>query len=344
MKKQSLTPGPNRKVNKIWLPVLLLGLLLSISRSYAGIGICLDLGFGCGETLYPQGSDVTIVKKANGDQITRITTVSNRQAPPARPLPYGKGDEPQRVTIYNAQNKLIGGATQIDPGGKIFVTARHVLAGKNKLDFDLVNAKKTTPMTHEDFVAFQVTEQNAFVDVVFLVPRNSKTDIRNGEDLRAALKQLFMKTRIDQSWYSWQYGILNGTMLDGEASSVLRDADFLPSKPSSAEVQSAFFWLNSDDRNFTSAGSSGSVIWQASPRKASDLRPVGVIQCMEQPARTEQRVSVQSPKPRVLSLSALVVDDSLNWDSVSLAELLDGPPQPSAENCKPIDRKGGGGY
>jgi hypothetical protein len=312
-----------------FLFLVLMCLLFHANESQAGfcIGICIG---GGGDI--PNG----IFYSNSSDQHyeSRINSTASNEAPFH---PFDSDTGPERLLFMNASDQLIGGATQIDVKHNVFITARHVLAGHNRIKVyrDIGETEKILKLVSiDDFHIIQLREQSNpnWLDVLILVSKN-EDEVPFG--LMDLIGEISRPPSTKYKWYSWPYSLFNEQITDGFSSGILFEKLTTGAIP--------HFWLDASSTNYTSPGSSGTVVWQPTEPDSQSLRPVGVIQCMEHPSAQEQAASNHVPKPRFLSLFHLS-RANLNVEIVEASALLNGPPQPQKPNCIPINGRQGGGF
>ncbi len=289
-------------------------------------GICIGLCFGIGGDI-PNG----FIYRESENTVT-MGTATTDDAFEAPYFPFESQNDPKRLLFFDGDDGLLGGTTQIDSKGLVFTTARHVLAGQKEI---VIRAEDSKEYKLSDFYLFQAkTSPNApWLDVLFLIPKQISY-IPTSKDLISVIASSSSLPNPYSKWFSWQYGIFDQRITDGFSSGLL--VEKFPSD------SSLYFWLDSGNSNYTSPGSSGSVVWQPLTSNSHSLLPIGVIQCMQHPAASERSKSSHFPKPRFLSLFYLV-SKPLIWKIIDADVILHGPTQPKEANCPPIDGRQGGG-
>ena len=313
--------------------------MFGVNLQAAILGFC--IGY-CDETSIPEG--MTTIKIEEGGRRTTIYQPARSRDSQHNASPFSQGRPPLRLTFHNGDDQLMGGATQIDPSAKVFVTARHVIAGKQAITLKAYRNGRETPVDPRSFRWFQASSPRGegWLDLLVAVRTSEKgnEDLQtlNGEDLMERIQEFIGEPVPTRPWYSWQFSLLNSQMLSGKTA-----ADSLFVNAERPERDQLYFWLNKPRSNFTGAGSSGSVVWQGDIDNIEDLRPIGLVQCIEKPnaheviSRTEQ-----TAKPRVLSFAGLL-NGGYRLQEVSVQQLIKGEPQKIDPNCTPIDRRNGGG-
>lgn len=328
--------------------ILITLVFIIVSPVYAFAGICI---FGsCTSVSVNVGGNNNTSATAEigpgGAMTLKVESVTVPSSNQIDPKPFGNPKTPERILIFNDNNFLLGGATQISPENsnpKIYVTARHVLAGKKNVSG--VIGDKNINLSQYKLIQVKTDESQNWLDIVFLVESNesmnhSFTDVSdpyihfiiNAINLYSIAP--ISTTSNTSSWYTWNYGNIDGRPISGLSMGILTEVN----------GQSPYFWTGESEFNSTSPGSSGSVVWQSSGQ-TNEVNPVGVVQCMQIPAPDEAFKSLVKPRPRVFKLKFLLNEDLVwVWDHIkSIDELLSGPPQPHEPNCFQIDGRNAGG-
>lgn len=290
-------------------------------------GFCIGICIGGGGDI-PNGF---IYSNSSGEH----QTISYNSHQPTAPkyFPFDLESEPKRYIFLDRLGNLIGGSTQIDNDGRVYATARHVLAGQREIR---VKDQSNRVLDLNRFYIFEVSiaGQKYPSDVLLLFDKEIESEKPDSDEITSILEKVATEPNINLKWYSWEFGLFDTKITDGRASGLLIERN---------ESGSPYFWLDGGDSNYTAPGSSGSVVWQPQASNSTSLRPVGIVQCMEQPTREEKSVSSHTPKPRFLNLFYLA-SQPLQWMETNPISLLNGPRQVEEPNCKPIDGRQGGGF
>jgi hypothetical protein len=315
-------------MKKSIVAIFLYALFTLLAPELSSGGICIGLCIGGGGDI-PNG----FIYSESENTVT-MRTATTADAFEAPYFPFEKRENPKRLLFLDRDGGLLGGATQIDQKGLVFVTARHVLAGQKEL---IIKTEHSQEYRINDFFLFQAKAKAKapLLDVLFLILKKQISYAPTGEDLISLIASTSRLPNQNSKWFSWQYGIFDERITDGVSSGLLVEKNPTDLSP--------YFWLDSGESNYTSPGSSGSVVWQPLTSKSHSLLPIGVIQCMEHPAASERSKSSHLPKPRFLSLFYLV-SEPLIWETIDAEALLQGPIHPTEANCTPIDGRQGGGF
>lgn len=291
-------------------------------------GFCIGICIGGGGDI-PNG----FIYSRSEDSET-MTTSRSADAFEAPFYPFNGKNNPKRILFYDSKDRLLGGATQIDPKELVYVTARHVLAGQREVS---LRTDDSTEILLSDFYIFQgkASFEAPWLDALLLIPKTAFNSSPTAEEVIAMIASTSRLPRPQSKWFSWQYGIFDDRITDGFASGLLVEKKISDLSP--------YFWLDAGTSNYTAPGSSGSVVWQPVTSSSHSLLPIGVIQCMEHPSVKERESSSHLPKPRFLSLFYLA-NEPLLWEGVEAKDLLQGPLHPQEVNCTPIDGRQGGGF
>lgn len=328
--RQTWTPNCIMVLNmkKRLLALLLFAVVPLLTPLSSWGGFCIGICIGGGGDI-PNG----FIYSRSEDSET-LTTSRSADAFEPTFYPFNGKSNPKRILFYDSKDRLLGGATQIDPKELVYVTARHVLAGQREVSLKIDDS---TEVLLSDFYIFQAKTlpDTPWIDALLLIPKSSFNSSPTAEEVIAMIASTSRLPRPQSKWFSWQYGIFDDRVTDGFASGLLVEKKISDLSP--------YFWLDAGVSNYTAPGSSGSVVWQPVTSSSHSLLPIGVIQCMEHPSVRERESSSHLPKPRFLSLFYLV-NEPLLWEGIEAEVLLPGALQPQEANCTPIDGRQGGGF
>lgn len=322
---------------------------LSFSFNHDGFDLCL---FWCEKT-------VEIISKKTTD-----ISHSQKSAVETKRIQISLSEmEPQRFPLY-WDKLLLGGITQIDGSYNIYVTARHILAGKKKIRFSPRNnaqgidtstslnldavSKVKMLFDREHYAVVEVISKSQSlprspVDILFFIPKDLSL-----EHLKSFLR-LYSFEDLEQikgkRWVSWQYGTVNEQATDqissGQFRIPLNSAQILNGDLRIiGKDQPVFFWLSEGAKNFTSPRSSGSVVWVQESTQNQPLRPIGIVSCYE---RSSEGQGTQHFLSRIVSFGGLL-QESFEFIETDLREIIEGPELPAIKNCPFTDGKGAGGF
>ncbi|MCM2276490.1 MAG: hypothetical protein NDJ89_00245 [Oligoflexia bacterium] len=243
---------------------------------------------------------------------------------------------PAQVAIL-ADNRLIGGMTELLPGTGIYLTARHIL--QNNSPDELRRSFRDSGLELNDYRFYQFLKQGK-LDAILAVPAGKEGQILElaapepgcAEADQAApsfrlrrLPTLDNSVELNDSYFSYQYGTSGKDptvqLSEGRISMLSLDRLLLPLKASG---------------NNTTARSSGSLVFTSKPGKPWKFG--GVIECILPPTTTPDGVPVPGAVralPATLLLDARVAP-------IRLERLLVEGVEPSPD-CVPIDGRDAGG-
>ncbi|MGZ3798453.1 MAG: hypothetical protein ACXVB1_18940 [Pseudobdellovibrionaceae bacterium] len=216
--------------------------------------------------------------------------------------------------------EIFASVTEISPKSEVFVGALHVFKRKPT---ELLSSQTELDLSNFKALLFK-DSKGTYADLVILVPRSFS------EDDMAKIFQYLQEPEKGMYWKSPQVGYLKKDLVEqlseGHVSIVPQSSQGAP-----------YFYLDDSKMNFSSRGSSGSVIFTESNRV------LGVLQCKENLSSSDLRGNRVESHYRGLSL--LYTFQYLEPQIVnSVKELLVVAQKWTAEpNCIPVDKNGGGG-
>lgn len=274
-------------MKKFIIYFLLLGhASLSYSQLYLTHSLTADNKKGCEEelniTVNGVSAEVEIYCRKFGDGgfILKFSAITGSAVPKKTKIDL------TAPIIYKSDNKVIGGITALDPEGKILVSSLHLF----------LNEWSNSDEVYEHFRNKQVVllnkdgTENTLQDIVFFIDKDiiinklsNNVDVQPEtipslilETLKLSANTISEHIKPTASWNSYQIGF-NGDkpvvqISKGEIKQV--------------ELSQNYFYLGKSNENFSTPGSSGSVIF------SENLQiPLGILQCRVENETTNQNTN-----------------------------------------------------
>jgi hypothetical protein len=256
----------------------------------------------------------------------------------ARKAQNNKPEAPKQIEIRTGENqRLVGGLTELIPGSKIYITARHVLQDHDLSRIQQALKKADIDLGEMRVLGFKRGDSN--LDAILLVPKGKEslvlefaipsTDCGNPAGLTLKLRELpeFEKyAKQDRRYVSFQYGS-TGTKATSQTSQGVV-----------SRVGDGKLFLDLNGLNYTSGRSSGAVVFTQDGSPKAPWKVGGVVECII-PASKDFREAPVPGSVQVISTSELL---SAEVYPVPI-ELLVEEKIPSDKECIPVDGRSGGG-
>lgn len=219
--------------------------------------------------------------------------------------------------IFSGDESVLAGVTVLTLNNKnVYVMARHafVNSGLSESEFQ---------RNYGNLKIYEVQDGDEALDVLFIAK-----DLNTVFDL---IKENTGLQNYNRSWVSWQFGSLGSEELTFGCSS----GDSFVSEFGNDNQKTGYLGLSKTMNNFSSAGSSGAVVWGYSD-KTQNIHPFGVIICLQK--------FPQVPQSKIIRV--------LGFDKIKQSEIKEIPFSQAIkptdnlqkhENCQPVDRNTIGG-
>ena len=281
-----------------------------INANSSGTSMCIN----CGRLV--QNRQTQANAETLRQELGAILSLIENKKPPK--LPYLD----VQVVAPNRTGFLVSSASMLDVKRLIYITARHVLTGVTLDDSD--DSRKM----RNGLTPFEVLDKTgAPLDIILLIANKTLKQANLVQLDRFSADKVLAQTLGQvlggNIWSSWQVGSVDQAAARQVSGGIV----------SAVEEKGPHFWLAPGFLNFSSPGSSGSLVW-ASPSEVKPLnwQAAGIVECREHIHSAKNAV-------RVISLSAIASGTLIksSFEKLSSEVFIKDP------NCDPIGRRGGGG-